>query len=108
MWRDLDWLVDDDKVPLDCSEREDLQRGLLQVFRSQTGGGKRYDLAALGRRRAHATFHESHAVDAREGLVFAADLTPLIEAPDLDAEIYMGTMVERFADDVRNRIRRMQ
>jgi len=55
VWRDLDWLSDADKVALDVQERESLGLALLGVFDSQITGGKRYDLATLGRRRAHAT-----------------------------------------------------
>src|SRR4051812_22797336 len=45
VWRDLDWLVDTDKVALDSGRRPELARALLQVFDSQVTGGKRYDLA---------------------------------------------------------------
>jgi len=60
VWRDLDWLVDSDKAPFDVSEHENLQAALLGVFDSQIAGGKRYDLASMGRRRANATYFESH------------------------------------------------
>ena len=62
-WRDLDWLADADKVRLDASGLPELALELVKVFDSQVAGGKRYDLATLGRRRANATFHTSHAVD---------------------------------------------
>jgi len=39
---------------------ENLQFALLGVFESQIAGGKRYDLALMGRRRANATYFESH------------------------------------------------
>ena len=35
VWRDLDWMVDSDKVPFDLSEHENLQAALLGVFDSQ-------------------------------------------------------------------------
>jgi len=54
VWRDLDWLLDEDKVTFDLSAHESLQAALLSVFDSQISGGKRYDLATAGRRRAHA------------------------------------------------------
>ena len=60
VWRDLDWMCDPDKVALDVQDRESLTAALLGVFDSQITGGKRYDLATAGRRRAHATYHESH------------------------------------------------
>lgn len=56
VWRDLDWMVDDDKVSFDLSAHENLQAAVLGVFDSQTSATKHYDLASLGRRRANATF----------------------------------------------------
>src|SRR5690606_12656894 len=44
VWRDLDWLVDTDKVALDSGRRPELAEALLKVFDSQVTGGKRYDL----------------------------------------------------------------
>src|SRR4030042_40094 len=52
VWRDLDWLTDEDKVALDVSGQENLQMALLGVFDSQICGGERYDLARRGRRKA--------------------------------------------------------
>ncbi|HQH51923.1 MAG TPA: PIG-L family deacetylase, partial [Candidatus Hydrogenedentes bacterium] len=49
VWRDLDWLCDADKVAMDASAHESLQAALLGVFDSQICGGKRYDLATMGR-----------------------------------------------------------
>jgi len=105
VWRDLDWLPDDDKVALDCSAHEGLQAALLGVFDSQIAGGKRYDLATLGRRKAHATFFESHATDAATGLAFAMDLTPLLNE-NSSPESYLADAIARFQDDVITRIRR--
>jgi len=106
VWRDLDWLPDADKVVLDCSGNEELQRQLLAVFESQTVGGKRYDEAVIGRRRAHATFHASHSVDAATGLTFAVDLMPLVADATLDPADFARAQLERFSSDVLDRIRR--
>lgn len=108
VWRDLDWLLDGDKRFLDVSDDPTLQEALLTVFASQVQGGKRYDLAVMGRRRAHATFSASHATDAAEGIALAMDLTPLMHKPGLDPGAYVGTMVERFAEDVRQRVQRFR
>lgn len=104
VWRDLDWLVDTDKVAFDCSAHENLQFALLGVFDSQVAGGKRYDLATLGRRRAHATYHASHSTDATTGICFGMDLTPLIKDDSLDVAQYVQQFIERFANDVAARI----
>jgi len=80
VWRGLDWLDDADKVALAVDRHGTLPADLLTVFESQIAGGKRYDLASLGRRLANATFFDSHAVDASGAVVFSMDLTPLLES----------------------------
>ena len=108
VWRDLDWMVDVDKVPLYLSAHENLQAALLGVFDSQISGGKRYDLATLGRRRANATYFESHGVDTSLGLAYAMDLTPLIHHPQLDIAGYVQAHITRFSQDVADRLRRIE
>lgn len=108
VWRDLDWMVDMGKVALDCSRHQNLQAALVGVFDSQVSGGKRYDLATIARRRAHATYHESHGVDTASGLTFAMDLTPLILDPARDIHAYVQGYIDRFAQDVYQRLARMQ
>ncbi|MGI6206716.1 MAG: PIG-L deacetylase family protein [Anaerolineae bacterium] len=104
VWRDLDWMTDEDKVPLDVSEHENLQAALLGVYDSQIAGGKRYDLATMGRRKAHATYFASHGIDVTTGLNFAMDLTPLITDPSLDVKTFVQGFIDRFAEEVRNRL----
>ena len=104
VWRDLDWLPDEDKVAFDVSAQENLQAALLGVFDSQISGGKRYDLATMGRRRAHATYHASHDTDVTTGLTFAMDLTPLVADPDLDIVGYVQGFIDRFAQAVQQQI----
>jgi LmbE family N-acetylglucosaminyl deacetylase len=108
VWRDLDWLVDEDKVAFNCSAHENLQTALVGVFDSQVSGGKRYDLATMGRRRAHATYHASHETDVSTGLTFAMDLTPLIENVALDITAYVQGYIHRFAQDVGQRINQIR
>jgi hypothetical protein len=107
VWRDLDWMPDDDKITFDLSEQENLQAALLGVFNSQINGGKRYDLASLARRRANATFLASHAVDDATSLSYAMDLTPLITNPDLDIHEYVQSYIDRFSEEVRKTITRV-
>jgi LmbE family N-acetylglucosaminyl deacetylase len=108
VWRDLDWMVDTDKIALDVSTRENLQMALVGVFDSQIAGGKRYDLASMGRRRAHATYHQSHGVDQATGITFAMDLTPLIEDRDLDPLALVQGYLSNFLSDVTERVRKFQ
>jgi LmbE family N-acetylglucosaminyl deacetylase len=105
VWRDLDWLSDADKVPMPLDRRENLQSALLGVFDSQIAGGKRYDLATAGRRRAHATYSESHGTDQHSALSWGMDLTPLMHEGDPGAHV--AALLRRFEDDVTARIRRL-
>lgn len=108
VWRDLDWMVDADKVVFDCSGHENLQAALLGVYDSQIAGGKRYDLAAMGRRRANATYYASHATDVATGLTYAMDLTPLIEDPTREVRAYVQEFMDRFAREVCERLGRLE
>jgi LmbE family N-acetylglucosaminyl deacetylase len=107
VWRDLDWMCDPDKVAIDVQDRESLTAALLGVFDSQITGGKRYDLATTGRYRAHATYHQSHSLDATVALTFAMDLTPLVQSDTLDPLAYAKGYIERFAAEVTDRVRRL-
>ncbi len=104
VWLDLDWLPDGDKIALDVSAHEGLAAALVGVFDSQVEGGKRYDLATLGRRRANATYYQSHQIDMADQLWFAMDLSPLAHDGDLDVIEYVGTLLDRFRQDVRDRL----
>jgi len=106
VWRDLDWLVDADKVALDSGRRPDLALALLQVFDSQITGGKRYDLAAAGRRLAHATFHTSHTTDRLQGITWAMDLTPLVNDPTPDIATFTLAHLDRLRADIATRLTR--
>jgi LmbE family N-acetylglucosaminyl deacetylase len=105
-WRDLDWLADDQKVPLDASAHPALAEKLVAVFASQIAGGKRYDLAALGRRLANATFFASHATDTASALSFAMDLTPLVNDETLSVADFTAAHIERLRADVAARIKK--
>jgi LmbE family N-acetylglucosaminyl deacetylase len=104
VWRDLDWLPDAEKVALDVSGRDHLAMALMGVFDSQIAGGKRYDLATMGRRRAHATYAESHGVDTADSLAYAMDLTPLLEDDSLPVAELVGGLIRRFEAEVRGRL----
>ena len=104
VWRNLDWMLDTDKVTFDVSTHEGLQAALLGVFDSQVCGGKRYDLATMGRRQANATYFASHDTDVSTGLIFAMDLTPLIQDPELSVTAYTQSFITRFAQEVTARI----
>jgi len=104
VWRDLDWLLDTDKHVLDASPNPLLAAELVAVFESQIAGGKRYDLAAAGRRLANATFHTSHATDRATALTWAIDLTPLVNDETLFVEQFTLGYIDRLRADVAARI----
>ena len=104
VWRDLDWLPDAAKVLMDVSGRDNLAAALNGVFDSQIAGGKRYDLATLGRRAANATFFNSHATDAATQLIFGLDLTPLVADESKDIVSYVCDLIEQFNADVRQKL----
>jgi LmbE family N-acetylglucosaminyl deacetylase len=108
VWRDLDWLADEDKVAQDVSGRDHLASALIGVYDSQIAGAKRYDLAVLGRRRANATYHRSHALDASPMLSFAMDLTPLVTDPAADVFAHVDACIARFRKDVEERLARLR
>ncbi len=106
VWRDLDWLLDAEKVALDASAHPDLALDLLKVFDSQVSGGKRYDLATLGRRMANATFHNAHATDKSNALTWAINLTPLVKDRSRSPADFTSDSIDRLRADVRARIER--
>lgn len=105
VWRDLDWLPEPRKVALDAGRRPELAADLLKVFDSQISGGKRYDLATLGRRAAHATYNASHSSDKMAGITWSIDITPLIQDNGPTIEAFMETVLAEYHADVMKRLR---
>lgn len=105
IWRSLDWVSDQEKVRLDAGGRDALAAALMGVFDSQIAGGKRYDLATFGRRRANATYGDSHAVDDLEQVAFAIDMTPMIEDDSLAPMDFIQGFVDRFVSELRETLR---
>ena len=105
VWRDLDWLCDADKVVMPVDGHENLHAALMGVFDSQIAGGKRYDLATAGRRRAHATYFESHGSDEHSALIWGMDLSPLLSGAD-PSEL-VKSYIARFEAEVAARLRRL-
>jgi LmbE family N-acetylglucosaminyl deacetylase len=106
VWRDLDWLVGEDKVAFDVSGGENLSARLIAVYESQISGGKRYDGATAGRRAAHATFFDSADIDRAKALIYAMDLTPLL-SQRVGVVEYVDQCVGRLRSDIRQRIERL-
>jgi hypothetical protein len=107
VWRGLDWLPARLQVRLNAGERPHLQAALIGVFDSQIAGGKRYDLSALGLRRARATYSASHEVDAQEGIALAMDMTSLIHDEAARPSDLARVLIGEFEADVLARIGRL-
>jgi LmbE family N-acetylglucosaminyl deacetylase len=107
VWRDLDWLNDDDKVLLDCTPHESLAASLMGTYDSQICGGKRYDLATAGRRKAHATYHASHGIDESQSLNFGMDLTPLLQDASLTPVELLNRYIANFQNETNARVAKM-
>ncbi|HLK18895.1 MAG TPA: PIG-L family deacetylase [Bryobacteraceae bacterium] len=104
VWRNLDWMGDDEKQVLPSSARPNIAASLVGVFDSQISGGKRYDLATAGRRLANATYFASHGTDKETALSYAMDLTPLVEDSNLSIEAYVLQFIDNFRADVQKRL----
>jgi len=107
VWRNLDWLNDEDKVVFNVEAHENIAMSLVGVFDSQIAGGKRYDLATMGRRRANATYFASHGVDESQALIYGLDLTPLIQDEKLDVGQYVQGFIDRFKSEISSRIAKL-
>jgi LmbE family N-acetylglucosaminyl deacetylase len=105
VWRDLDWLPDNRKVVLDVGRRDNLAAALLGVYDSQIAGGKRYDLATMGRRRANATYLESHATDVFESATFAIDLSSLIQDDKTDVGTFVLQLIDEFRASIAQQLK---
>jgi LmbE family N-acetylglucosaminyl deacetylase len=105
VWRGLDWLIDSSKVVFDTSPEPEVAEKILSIFASQCAGGKRYDLAALGRRLANATFFASHAVDTVDSCSYGLDITEVISSND--AAGFIEKHINEMRSDVLDRISRI-
>ena len=107
VWGDLDWVPAKQVVRLPCPAPADFGPSLLRVFRSQVDG-KRYDLAAAGRRRAQATFADAYTPDQAEEVVLALDLKPLVENSKLTLAEFVTCLTGEFQKQTLERIRRLE
>lgn len=102
VWRGLDWVCDEDKIALDVSAHPNLAAALMGVFDSQIAGGKRYDAATIGRRRANATYGASHSVDKAEAVSYVIDMTELLDGGCVLE--FALRLIDRFKEEQRKRL----
>ncbi len=104
IWRDLDWLNDDEKIALDASAFPELADQLYACFDSQIAGGKNYAEAVIARQTAHATFLQPNHPDRVKRLTLALDLTPLLQDDSLSLADYIAAAIDRFQSSVLDAI----
>ncbi len=100
VWRGLDWLPAPFKLTLPVDSHPNLAAALNGVHDSQISGGKRYDLAVEGRRRANATFFDSHTVDDARRVDYGIDLGPLLAAGGPAPEDFAGEILQSFREEI--------
>ena len=108
VWRDLDWMVDEDRIAFDVTGHGDLIARVLATYESQLSGGRRYDLGAAGRNLAHAAFSDPYAGSTPAALAYAMDLTPLIVDDALEVASYVDRHIERLRRETIDRIGRLR
>ena len=106
VWRGLDWVCDKEKIIFDLSEHQNISNALISVFDSQIYGGKGYDVGAIGRRHANATFSESHKVDALSSATFGILLTEFVYSNKQFVD-YTKELIGNFEKEVTERINRV-
>lgn len=108
IWRGLDWLTTADKVIFNVSAHQNLSNALMGVYDSQISGGKRYDLATAGRKRANATYYDPLATDQATALEFAMNLMPLLADKELDPSSYVTSLIANFQNEVCGRLNQLK
>ncbi len=104
VWRGLDWVIDKEKMVFDASAEPELAEKLMSVFDSQIVGGKRYDAAVMGRRKANATFLGDHEVDKMEYAIYGVDMTEVMHGR-LSCEEFVSGLIDDFKSEVINNIK---
>jgi LmbE family N-acetylglucosaminyl deacetylase len=102
VWQDLDWLHDDEKVRLDVGGNDQLAEELINCHASQVTPAKRYDLATIGRRRANATYFDTHGYTPEAYVTHAMDLSPLILDDALSLQDLVAEKIRGFELSVMN------
>ncbi len=95
VWRGLDWFDGDEKVVLDTGGSEKLSDKILSKFVSQNVT-KHYNLGAIGRRWANATFSGSHEKSKFSSYNFAVDMTKFLCEDISETEKFINDSLDKF------------
>ena len=105
VWRSLDWMTVEDRVTFDVGVRRNLTNALMGVYDSQISGGKRYDVATEGRKRANATYGDPLSTDESTHVEYGMDLRPLLTDPERCPIEFVTALIDRFRSQVENQLR---
>jgi len=101
VWRDLDWLPDDQKIYLPTDAYPELASEIIAVFQSQIRAGVAYDCGTIGRRLANATFADPHVVRQGDSFTLAMDLMPAVRR-EVSLDEMVLREIEKFSESVRS------
>lgn len=107
VWGDLDWVPSSKVIRLPCHAPDDFGPSLLRCFLTQVKGGKRYDLAAAGRRRAQATFADAYSPDKASEVVLALDLLSLLQTGAPSLPTFVSGLIDEFKSQTMARIQKL-
>ena len=105
VWRDLDWLPDDEKAGAGSFGAVEYRGGAGRGLRF--AGQRRQAVRSGDRRAAGWRMPRTSRRTARieeSALNFAMDLTPLVDDPELPIADYVLGFIDRFRVDVEKRI----
>lgn len=105
VWRGLDWMRVEDRSTFDVGARRNLTNALMGVYDSQISGGKRYDVATEGRKRANATYGDPLSTDETTHAEYAMDLMPLLQDLDLCPIAFVTSLIDGFRSEVQERLK---
>lgn len=107
VWGSLDWLADKHKIVFDLNNHGNLLSSLISLYDSQINGGKEYDTAIIGRRKANAIFHNMQDIREATSAAFAMDLSALIQDEHIDIKEYAIKYIQEFKNDVSERLTKL-
>jgi len=86
----------------------DEEMRLVRFNEQKKAGGKRYDLATMGRHKSHSTYFVTHGTDTMTGLSLGMDMTVLVNELEIDPAVFVRRFIERFAQDIDDRLKRLR
>lgn len=93
VWGGLEWIPAPFRVSFAVDDKPLLLSRLIEVYRSQIEGGKRYDFAVPGRMAANATFAEPHEADRTRWLSHAVDLGELLGGEEVEVTSWVDRVL---------------